>query len=494
MNLRFLPLFLLGLLFGMGPGQLHAQIPSPEKSVVEIVVSAQTVDPSLPWQRNPPVVQSGFGVVVASNRFLVPADLVNHAVMVEIRAARDARKFPARILRVDPQAGAALLECRIDRDAADFRPLPLFRSVRSTGDVALVQFNSQGDIQTDRGQILAAAVQALPDSGSALLMMRVLTSLNAGGRGAPVFIDDRLAGIVLRFERGNQTAQVLPLAALDHFLNPAPYPGVANAGLLWEPLVDPVRRRFRGIDIPDRGVEIVDTLPGSGAAETLLPGDVLLSLDGFPIDAQGYYPDPTLGRLLLPHLVSGYHQPGDSIGAQIVRQNQTTNLLIRLARRDDRLNLIPENLTLSRPDYIVESGFIFRELGGDYLRQYGAQWMAKANPRFVHLYLTHAQDRDGENDKIVILVGILPDAVNIGYQHLRDGLVLSANGQPIKCLADLAHQIQKDGGLRRLRIHNLEQDLVLDPDHRVEANRRIAQTYRIPVLLSIDSEEEDTRP
>jgi S1-C subfamily serine protease len=487
MNLRFARLMLLFLFLAPIPGQLAAQIPSPEKSVVEIAVSSQTVEPSLPWQRNPPVAQTGFGVVVASNRFLVPADLVNHAVMVEIRPARDARKFPARIIRVDPQAGAALLECRDARDAADFRPLPLFHSVRSTGEVALVQFNSQGDIQTDRGQILAAAVQALPDAGSALLMMRVLTSLNAGGRGAPVFIDNRLAGIVLRFERGSQTAQVLPIVALDRFLDPAPYPGVASAGLLWEPLVDPVRRRFRGIEVPDRGVEILDTLPGSGAAETLISGDVLLSLGGFPIDDQGYYPDPDLGRLLFPHLISGHHKPGDSIAAQIVRQGQTTNLLIRLARRDDRKNLIPENQTLSRPDYIVESGFIFRELGGDYLRQYGGQWRAKANPRFVHLYLTHAQDRSVENDKVVILVGILPDLVNIGYQHLRDGIVLSANGKPIHRLADLARQIQNDGGLRRVRINNLEQDLVLDSDHRVEANRRIAQTYRIPRLLSIES-------
>jgi S1-C subfamily serine protease len=485
-----LPILLLGILW-LVPGRLAAQIPSPEKSVVEIIVNAQTVDPSLPWQRNPPVVQSGFGVVVASNRFLVPADLVNHAVMVEIRPARDARKFPARILRVDPQAGAALLECRDDSEAADFRSLPLVRSARTTGEVALVQFNSQGDIQTDRGQILAAAVQSLPDSGAPLVVLRVLTSLNAGGRGAPVFIDDRLAGIVLRFERGSQTALVLPVAALDRFLDPAPYPGVANAGFLWEPLVDPVRRRFRGIEVPDRGVEILDTLPGSGAAESLLPGDVLLALDGFPIDAQGYYPDPDWGRILIPHLVSGRHRPGESIAARIVRQNQTTNLLIRLSRRDDRDNLIPENLTLSRPDYIVESGFIFRELGGDYFRQHGPQWMAKANPRFVHLYLTRADDRSGKNDKIVILVGILPDAVNIGYQHLRDGIVLTANGQPINRLADLARQIKDGGGLQRLQLHNLEQDLVLDPIHREEANRRIAQTYRIPALFSIEPDPRD---
>lgn len=494
MTIRAHRLFLLALSCAVCAGPASAEIPTPDKSVVEIIVNAQTVDPSLPWQQNQPVIQTGFGVVVASNRFLVPADLVNHAVMVEIRPAREARKFPARILRVDPQAGAALLECRQDRDAAGFKSLPLFRGLRTTGEVALVQFNAQGDIQTDRGQILAVMIQPLPDSGSSLLMMRVLTSLNAGGRGAPVFIDDRLAGIVLRFERGSQTAQVLPLAALDRFLDPAPYTGVANAGFLWEPLVDPVRRRFSGIDIPDRGIEILDTLPGSGAADTLLPGDVLLSLDGFPIDAQGYYPDPDLGRILFPHLISGRHKPGDSIAAHIIRKNQPVHLRISLSRRDDRDNLIPENLTVSRPDYLVESGLIFRELGGDYLRQYGAQWTAKANPRFVHLYFTQAQERPGNNAKIVILVGVLPDAVNIGYQHLRDGIVLSANGQPVSRLADLVRLIRQENGLHRLRLQNIEQDVVLDPALRDDANRRIAQTYRIPALLSLGTDAENSAP
>lgn len=483
--LRYLPVlkFLTGAAFVLSMAlTLPAQIPTPEKSVVEIVVSAQSVDAALPWRRNPPAVQGGFGVVVASNRFLIPADLVRQAVMVEIRPARDARKLTARIVRVDPQAGVALLACADERDAAGFQPLPLYPAVRATGEVTLVQFNSQGDIQSDRGQILAAAVQALPDSSGAPLMMRVLTSLNAGGRGAPVFIDNRLAGLVMRFERGSQTAQVLPIAGLTRFLDPAPYAGVANAGLLWEPLVDPVRRRFHGVPAPEHGVEITDTLPGSGAAETLQPGDVLLTLDGFPIDAQGYYADPDIGRLLFPHLVSGRRRPGDRIPARIVRNGKPLDLEIPLARRDDALNLIPENLTLMQPDYIVEAGFIFRELGGDYFRQFGAQWMNRIHPRLVRLYLTQAQDRPGDNEKIVILVGVLPDAVNIGYQHLRDGVVLAANDQPIRRLADLARAIESGRGLRRLRLHGLEQDLMIDTDQRDAAHRRLIESYRLPAL------------
>jgi hypothetical protein len=108
--------------------------------------------------------------------------------------------------------------------------------------------------------------------------------------------------------------------------------------------------------------------------------------------------------------------------------------------------------------------------------------MLNANPRLVHLYLTRAQFPEKPGDRVVILSGVLPDEINKGYQGYRDDIVTRVNGQPVSNLADVFAVRSRDKGIWRVTTQSQGVDLVLDRDQLDEANRRIADRYRIPQL------------
>ncbi len=459
----------------------------PDAYVVEVYVTAQTPDASMPWRRHPPVARRGFGAVIGPGRVVTAESLVRNQVLVELRRARSGAKIAVRVAESDPQAGAAILTWDPCPALAGLEPIPLADAIPPDTEVEIVQFDDTGQIQSDRARLSEVSVAPLPEASGAILMYRALASLNTGDRGAPVVFRGRLAGLVLQSDRSSQTCRILPAAVLRRFLEDAlspPYRGLAVAGFSWAPLVDPVKRAYRDLETAPGigGIEVLRILPGTGAGTALQPGDVILEWDGADLDAQGYYQDPEFGRLLLPFLINGRRRPGDTVTLTVWRNGESLDIPLTLSRRRDEDALVPENIGRARLDYLVDCGLVFRELGGDYLRAAGDQWLLHGNPRLVHLYLTRAQDPERPGDRVVILVGVLPDAANIGYQHLHDAVVTAVNGQPIRNLADMFAIMDRDGGLARVSLQSFGQDLVLDPAEREASNRRLAELYRIPAL------------
>jgi S1-C subfamily serine protease len=181
------------------------------------------------------------------------------------------------------------------------------------------------------------------------------------------------------------------------------------------------------------------------------------------------------------YLIQG-RRPGDSVPVRIVRDRKETSLTVRLTRRDEASSLIPEDIAGAQAPYLVDGGIIVRELTGRFLKSRGNDWMRNTDSRLAHLYYTrqHAPERPGE--RVVIVVGVLPDPINIDYQDLRDEVVTSVNGQPVHNMADVFRAVDKTGHLTRLGLQGVGVDVVLDAARIEQANARLARNYRIPAL------------
>jgi hypothetical protein len=274
-----------------------------------------------------------------------------------------------------------------------------------------------------------------------------------------------------------------PCETLRRFKDDAgqpPYEGVASAGFMWQELVDPAKRAYLGVSGETGGVQVVSCLPGRGAAEALRAGDVILRWDSFDVDALGFYEDPEYGRLALPYLILGRRRPGETVPAVVVRGGRKIETQVRLARWSDDDALIPENIEGRREEYIVEGGLILRDLTAAYFRAFGGDWQRRVDPRLAHLYVTrrHAPERPG--DRVVLLSGVLPDAINIGYEGFRDAIVTKVNGRPVRNLRDVFAAAERDGCVSRVTLRSVGADLVLDRDELGAANARLAKQYRIP--------------
>ena len=473
---------LAGWLLNPAPGRAAGT--GAGNSVLEVLVTYQTFDERLPWRLSPPQNRSGYGLVVGPDRILTTEDLVRQTTLVEVRRPGRASKFTALVNTADPQLNAALLTVQDKGLLPYLEPVVLATNLERGAETRIVQYEESGATQEGTGRIVELSVEALPAAPSAVLTCRVLSDLRVMNTGAPVFIGSHLAGLMMRYDAQRQSGFVLPAPILASFLHAASLPlyhAPPYAGFTWSALVDPVLRRYLGVPEIGDGIQIVQTVPTSSAAGSLLPNDVILRWDGFAVDNQGFYLDPDYGRLRLSHAIAGRRHAGETISVELVRSGQPRTVSITLTSYNEADALIPENTAGTPPDYLVECGFVLRELTGSYLRN-GERGLVNANPRLAHIYLTRATQPERPGDRIVILSSVLPDPVNIGYQEFRDDVVTAVNGEPVRNLRDVARCVDRDGGITRLRLHGIGVDLALDPALRAEANARISHAYRIPEL------------
>lgn len=462
------------------PAMAQSTNPAPP-CVVEVLVTAQRFDPSVPWKKSRPESRTGYAVMVADGRLVTTEDLVRNAMLVEVRRPGDAAKTTVSVLEADPRINAALLSGPTKELTAPEWSAP----VKPGAAIQLVQFDDAGRQQNGEGRITGIEVGRLPSSVHNVLMFQALTDLKLDRVGSPAFHEGRLLGLVMQYDAASQTSLVLPATLLKRFVEDAgkaPYEGVAVAGLMWTPLIEPVKRRYLGLPDDDRGVLVLRTLPGTGTSKALKPGDVVLAWDGFPIDSQGYYEDPDYGRLVLGHLIMGRRHPGETIPVTIWRDHKQEEVQLQLDAYDDSRALVPMNIEGDQAEYLIEGGMILRELSADYLLARGAQWMISSNPRLVNLYLTRAQAPEKPGDRIVFLMAVLPDPINVGYQDVREEVIVRVNGKPVSNMREVFAIRDQDKGITRISTQSSGVDLVLDKESLAEANQRIASVYRIPKL------------
>ena len=456
-----------------------------DKSIIQVLVTFQEYDPFLPWQKNHPGHRQGYGVVISESRVITTESIVRNHALVELREAATGEKITAVVEISDYQANLALLSILDPEKAPKLVPLRLTDHLTRDAEVEIVQFDETTQIQRGKAKVVQIAVKQLPDAPDLSLTFSLLTDLNISGEGAAVVHDGNLAGLIMNYDRNTRVGTMAPYCVLKHFIDDAaesPYRGFASAGFVWSPLVDPTKRAYLNVNTPERGILVLSRLPGTGASETLQQNDVIMEWDGHAVDNLGFYEDPEFGRLALPYLISGRRKPDNVVSARIIRDRSEMKVNVRLGHHSDNDCLIPDNITGAQAEYLVEGGFIIRELTGRYLQAHGGEWQRAVDPRLVHLYLTQKHCPETLRDRIVILCAVLPDPINIGYNSFRNEIITKVNGESIRNMADVFRIVDRDGSVERVTLKSGGVDLVLDQDELATANSRLARLYRIPRL------------
>jgi hypothetical protein len=288
------------------------------------------------------------------------------------------------------------------------------------------------------------------------------------------------------YDNSSRTAMILPAETITRFLDDLSdetYAGFGYGGFMWQRLIDPVERRYLQADSEAGGVQITAVLTRLQDILPLQAHDVLVSLDGYPIDAMGYYQDPDMGRILFMYLIQS-RVPGDDLPAEIIREGRRISVKLPISRFNDYDALIPEAICDDEQDYLIEAGFVFLELNGRWLRAHGKgnNWITRVDPRIANRYITSRFNPENPGDRIVILTVVLPHDINIGYQQIRNQIVTAVNGQPIRNLNDIFTIKEKDGFIWSVRVIDSDVEMVLDKEAIAIANEEIRQQYNLSAL------------
>lgn len=450
------------------------------RSLVTVEATYKVRDAFQPWNEPTRSIRK-HGLVIGPGEVLTTAQYLPDHTLVRLQKGGRGRWYDARVKWWDAQSNLALLAC----DAPDFwaglAPAPLAETVSRGPEFDLVRWRD-GNLETRRVEFGQFTVSDGVLGFASHVQLEVSTDLGGLGWTEPVARDGRVVGLTA-FSSG-RTCGVIPAGFIRRVLaayRSGEYKGLGVFDFTWQPGRNPEVLRALGLDGAPRGGVVF--APGAETDPEKAPQarDVLLEIDGRAIDGEGDYLDPDYGHLMLEYLANRAHFAGDTIKIRLRRGAEEKTIDYVVPRADYADDVVPRELFGAPPAYLVAGGLVFQPLSQPFLRGWGDEWRSRAPFRLQ--YHQFEEPADGRA-ALVVLSGVLPDPINLGYEDAAMLVVDKVNGRPIATLAELDAALKEtpEGGAHRIefmRGRNLQR-LLLDSATLTEATERVVKYYGLP--------------
>jgi len=430
-----------------------------KSSVVRVRSTQQSWNAGQPWEKNPPVQRRALAAIVGPHRVLTTAEMVSDATYLELESPDGTHFAQAKVVAVDYEANLALLAPTSDDEGAIFyegtTPLEMTESPTIGETVEILQIEENGQTILTSGVIQSIDVTSdfLPGHGFLTYLVKASMQSGASSFSLPVLHEGKLVGILTGYQAKDQICNVVSTDIVNRFVREVAggdYHGFPGLGVATAKTEDPSFRQWLKLSDQVGGLYI-HALRKGGAAEVagVNEGDVLLAIDGHPIDRRGYYQHSTYGNLFWSHLVRGEKSTGESVILSLVRDGQPLEIMATLTREEEDSKLVPAYQFGKAPKFFVKGGLIFQELTRPLLEAFGENWESRAPLNFLDA-IENPEKYEGKVDRIIFLSGSIPTPATVGYETLRNLIVHKVNGNEIKNIKGLIAAFRGNLGERHV--------------------------------------------
>ncbi len=451
--------------------------------LLDVHTAYQEYEPIRPWEKGTQQDVRAMGVYLGKGQVLVPAKGMSQATFVEISLPDMSRTVPAKVLKVDDDLGLALLTVQHEEDADIFRKLPVLEVGDPIGIDGRVRLHAlvQGEIPVDVELVAESA--SLTPVGVPLLTMRSQTPLPHGmGVGLPALKDGHLTGLVMNFNEESQTVGLLNAEMLRRFLEQTPKnTGVPVVGLSFAGLDDPVFCKYLKLNPKQGGLYVSEVAPwGAGAKAGIRKGDVLVGVEGIPLDKRGKFHHPIYG--MLGANIRSLKPQGETIVLDISRNGQVLHLPVSLNRDAIEKGPFCYEKVGTRPRYVMWGGMLFQPLTENYLNA--------LKKRATNLPLSFIRAREHKEElfkagrqEVVALTLVIPTPATLGYESLGFCVIDAVNGTPVTSFAQFTELLDAatPDGITELTISHAPYKIYLDRK-TVEMCNEVLRRNSIPKL------------
>ncbi|NBR71062.1 MAG: PDZ domain-containing protein [Proteobacteria bacterium] len=456
------------------------QLSEARKNVVMIEVTAQTWDYRLPW--NPGTVSSarGAGFVIDGNRILTNAHVVSGARYLTVQREADPRKYPAKVLHVAHDCDLALVQVEDTDFLKGTSVLPIGEIPELESVVSVYGFPIGGDrLSVTRGVVSRIDYNSYTHSGrESHLAIQIDAAINPGNSGGPVMQADKVVGVAFQGFRGDVAQNVgymIPTPVIRRFLKDVEdghYDHYVDLAIRWMPLENPAMRHYYQRPNDGQGVVVTDIFSEGSADGVLQKGDVLLSIDGHPIESDGSV--RLDGQPVQLEEIVERKFAGDTVELGVWRNQALEKRKITL--RPAEMFSMYENLYEEPPRYVLYGGLVFQPLTANLM----AVLAGGADLRLRQTYTLFGQDQIyRETPEPVILASVLPDRSNVYLVGLAGQVVREINGRRIRTLADVLPALESGGERTVIRFEGDQRPAVLKKGEVDQVMPRIMTQYGI---------------
>ncbi len=455
------------------------------RGIVKVEVVNRKPDYETPWQGGNFGRGTGTGFLVAPGLFMTNAHVVANAEKVDISLFADARRIPAKVKFVAHDADLALLEIE---DVSAFEGVPCLKFSEEMplleDTVRAIGYPIGGNrLSVTRG--IVSRIDTIPYAhprNIAHLALQVDAAINPGNSGGPVLKGDKVVGVAFQgLLKANSTGYVIPMPVIRHFMQDVAdgrYDGYVEMGAQFMAMENKAMRRHYGLPDNGLGCLVADVVKGASCDGALKVGDVVMAVNGLPVDATAMIELEGV-RVRLEELAERSFA-GEKVQFTILRDGEVQQTEATLAP-------LPSIRVLShrydeQPRYVVFGGLVFQPLEFNVVQEH----QVPSGDVMVELDRFTRGGESTVKDDLVLLTRTLPDEVNARFDDLGRGLVTRVNGVEVKGLAHLHSLLYPAEGTARpeytvIELSDAVRPLVIDNAAVDAANERISERYNIQV-------------
>ncbi len=458
-------------------------------SVVKVIVTANQMDYYRPWQSQGIQMGGGSATIIEGNRILTNAHVVADQTFIQLKKDSDPRKYIAKVMAIGNDCDLALLTVNDPEFFKGTEPLVLGKIPQLQDMVSVVGFPEGGDkLSITQGVVSRLEVTPYSHSARQFLSVQIDAAINPGNSGGPVIQDGKLVGIAMQIlQQGQNIGYMIPIPIIEHFLKDyadGHYDGFPMLGLEYNNTENPGLRTLYKIQDIDGGVLITRILPNSSAEGILLEGDVILKIDGVPIAEDGTFEFSPKQRLELPHLIS-QKQMGDTIVFNIMRNGEMKEVSVPVTPFE---TVVPHPEYYAKPPYYIFGGLVFSVLSTDLLQSWGPNWYEKAPINFAYNLMGAGRLNKDNRENLVVLLQVLSDDVNVGYQGYGNSIITKVNGKDVKSFKDFVLLLNSTKNTEKFTVLETEQNIqiILKNENIDKIDAEIIGRNSIPQRYSDD--------
>lgn len=435
-------------------------------AVVKIFTVTNRYDYYEPWQKMGQNSRNGSGCIIEGKRILTNAHVVADQTFIQVRRAGEAKKYTAEVEVVAHECDLAILKVKDDSFFSGVKPIDIGSLAEIRDKVAVYGFPEGGNkLSITEGVVSRIENRKYTHSMAELLACQIDAAVNPGNSGGPVIKGDKLVGVAFQSMSGSDAENIgymVPTPVVKHFLTDirdGKYDGIPNLGIVWQDMENPDIRRKYDMTPQQTGVLVNNIYPDSPAEGILETEDIILSIDGKPVENDGTIEFREGERTSFHYLIQNKYI-NDAVEFEVLRNSKIINLRVKLSKPPNPYKLVSYEQYDVAPTYFILGGLVFQPLTVNFLKLWGDKWPHEASKNLLNQYY-YGQPNEHKRE-IVVLSKVLADEINVGYHKVHDRIVYYINGKRIKNMNDLVNAFESNSGKYHVILDEMGYRIVLE--------------------------------
>jgi S1-C subfamily serine protease len=477
---------LIALLLACLPASVARALPSDiYRSVLRIEVATQIPDYETPWNSGRFSGGIGTGFIIGKNRILTNAHVVSNGRRLLVTVYGSPVKYPAKVDFIAHDCDLALLSVENFKDFESFPTFEFGEVPTLESQVRVIGYPVGGErLSVTRGVVSRIDFQPYSHSrADSHLVVQIDAAINPGNSGGPVVQDDKVVGVAFQgLRQADNTGYIIPTPVVRRFLKDiedGKYDPYADLGITDFPLHNPAMRKALGLPDDGKGVLVTNVIPTSSSDGILKPGDVVMSLDGKPVDSAGMVTID--GENVNLNEIVERKFAGDKVAVRFLRDGGWNDVEIQLKPLTwSRMYAIEYE---KKPRYMVFAGLVFQPLDTNLFAA------AKFDDVTVRRLYTDYVPKGlfQKHRDIVVLTRVESDPVTSQLGDFTGFAVDKINGVEVTDLKQ-AHELlhpKEAPEFHVIELFGASRPVVIPSARVEEANRRVAENYGITRLENL---------